>query len=374
MATGRITLGSLRGLEGWLWDDRVIGFGARRQTRGIFYYLRYRQNGSQIMRSIGRHGSPWTPDTARNEALRLLGSLVGGDDPFAKSLSSDGFGAEVERYLERKRAALKPRSFEEIKRFLTNHSAALAKLRLGEIDRRTIAVLLAEIERGRGPVARNRARSALSAFFGWAITEGLLEINPVAGTAKVNEGGSRERVLTPDELRALWHALGDGRFADLVRLLLLTGQRRNEIGNLQWGEVDLKRGMIVLPPERTKNKRKHELPLSSQALAIIERQPRRNSSPFLFSDVQGYKDWDSAKIRLDKRLHIADWHLHDLRRSCATMMGELGILPHIVEAILNHVSGHRAGVAGVYQRAKYEQPMRAALQRWADHLDQITRM
>ncbi|MGB6286341.1 MAG: tyrosine-type recombinase/integrase [Xanthobacteraceae bacterium] len=373
MATGRITLGSLRGLEGWLWDDRVIGFGARRQTRGIFYYLRYRRDGAQVMRSIGRHGSPWTPDAARNEALRLLGSVVGGNDPFAQSLNSESFGAEIERYLLRKKASLKPRSFEEVRRFLTNHSAPLAKLRLTDIDRRAIAVLLGQIEQARGPVARNRARSALSAFFGWAITEGLCETNPVQGTAKVNEGGSRERVLTRDELVALWHALGDGRFADLVRLLLLTGQRRNEIGALAWSEVDLAKGMIVLGPERTKNKRKHELPLSRQALAILQRQPRRNSSPFLFSDVQGYKDWDSAKIRLDKRLHIADWHIHDLRRTAATGMGELGVLPHVVEAILNHVSGHRAGVAGVYQRAKYIEPMRDALQRWSDHLDQITR-
>jgi integrase len=371
MATGKITISSLAKLVGWLWDTSVVGFGARRQTKGVFYYLRYRHNGAQIMKSIGRHGE-WTPDTARNEALRLLGTLAGGDDPFAK-LTGEGFGAEVERYLERKRAALKPRSFEEVKRFLTLHSAPLAKLRLGEIDRRTIAVLLGQIEQARGPVARNRARSALSAFFGWAITEGLLDANPVQGTAKVNEGGSRERVLTQDELRQLWQALGDGRFADLVRLLLLTGQRRNEIGNLQWSEIDLKRKMIVLPPERTKNKRRHELPLSRQALEIIERQPRRNSSDFLFSDVRGYKDWDSAKIRLDKRLHIADWHLHDLRRTAATMMGELGILPHIVEAILNHVSGHRAGVAGVYQRAKYIEPMHDALTKWAQHVEQITK-
>jgi integrase len=373
MATGKITIASLRDLQGWLWDSGVVGFGARRQTNGVFYYLRYRHNGSQIMKSIGRHGSPWTPETARTEAKRLLGTLAGGADPFAQSLSAEGFGAEVERYLERKRPAMKPRSFEEVRRFLTNHSAPLAKLRLGEIDRRAIAVLLAEIERTRGPVARNRARSALSAFFSWCVTEGLLETNPVTGTAKVNEGGSRDRILSEDELRQLWHALGNGRFADLVRLLLLTGQRRNEIGALAWSEVDLAGSMIVLPAHRTKNKRKHEVPLSRQASAIIERQPRRNSLPFLFSDVKGYKDWDSAKIRLDKRLHIADWHLHDLRRTCATGMAELGVQPHIIEAVLNHVSGHKAGVAGIYNRARYEAEMRTALQRWADHVDQITK-
>jgi integrase len=159
-------------------------------------------------------------------------------------------------------------------------------MKLEEIDRRTIAVLLGQIEQTKGPVARNRVRSALSGFFAWAITEGLLEANPVQGTAKANEGSGRERVLTQDELRKLWHSLGDDAFSNIVRLLLLTGQRRNEIGHLQWAEIDLARKMIILPASRVKNGRQHEVPLSHQALAILERQPRRNSSPFLFSDTQ----------------------------------------------------------------------------------------
>jgi integrase len=234
-------------------------------------------------------------------------------------------------------------------------------------------LILGEIERSRGPVSRNRARSALSTFFGWCITEGLLEANPVEGTAKVDEGGGRERILSDDELRQLWAALGTDPFADIVRLLLLTGQRRNEIGALQWSEVDLPRKLIVLPPERTKNKRKHELPLSRQALAIIERQPRRNSSAFLFSDVKGFRNWDAAKARLDQRLDIASYTLHDLRPSAATGMAELGVQPHVIESMLNHVSGHKAGVAGIYNRSKLIEPMRDALQRWADHVEAITR-
>src|SRR5271165_7090479 len=107
MATGKITLTALRDLRGWLWDTSVNGFGARRQTQGVFYYLRYRHNGTQIMKSIGRHGSPWTPDTARTRARELLGTVASGADPFAKSLAAEGFGAEVERYLERKRSVLK---------------------------------------------------------------------------------------------------------------------------------------------------------------------------------------------------------------------------------------------------------------------------
>ena len=191
------------------------------------------------------------------------------------------------------------------------------------------------------------------------------------GTAKANENGSRERVLTRDELRKLWRGLGDDPFSDIVRLLLLTGQRRTEIGRLQWSEVDLARKLIVLPPERTKNGRQHELPLSRQAMAIVERQPRRNSTGFVFSD-NGNHDWDRGKARLDGKLGIAPYTLHDLRRTCATGMAELGVQPHIIEAVLNHVSGHKAGVAGIYNRARYEREMRSALQRWADHLDKIT--
>jgi integrase len=371
MAIGKVTISSIAKLDGWLWDTKCVGFGARRQTnKGVHYYVRFRHNGSQIVKSIGRHGAPWTPDTARTRARELLGVVAGGNDPFAQPLSSEGFGAEIERYLERKRAALKPRSFIETARHLRKYALPLYKLRLAQIDRRTIAVLLGQIESASGPIARNRLRSSLSAFYAWAIQEGLTEINPVQGTGMVDEGGGRERVLTQDELRKLWHALGDDRFSDIVRLLLLTGQRRTEIGGLQWSEVDLKRGMIVLPPDRTKNGRQHELPLSTQALAILARQPHRNSSDYLFGE-RAFNNWDRRKQEVDQRARIAPYRLHDLRRTCATQLGELGVQPHHIEAILNHYSGHRSGVAGVYQRAKYADEMRTALQRWNDYVEGI---
>jgi integrase len=372
MATGKVTITAITKLNGWLWDTTCVGFGARRQTNGTFYYVRYRHNGSQTLRSIGRHGAPWTPDTARAKARELLGVVAGGNDPFAQALSGDAFGLLVDRYLERKRASLKPKSFAEATRYLRVLSAPLAKLGLGQIDRRKVAVLLGEIEDASGAVSRNRARSALSAFFAWAITEGLLDANPVVGTAKASENGSRERVLTRDELRKLLHALGDDPFSDIVRLLLLTGQRRTEIGGLQWSEVDLARKLIVLPPERTKNGRQHELPLSRQALAIVERQPRRNSTGFVFSE-NGNHDWDRSKARLDGKAGIAPWRLHDLRRTCATMLGELGILPHVIEQTLNHVSGAKAGVAGTYNRSKMSDAVREGLQAWNDHIERITK-
>jgi integrase len=371
MAVGKVTISSIAKLNGWLWDTHVTGFGARRQTNGTFYYVRYRHNGTQTVKSIGRHG-PLTPDTARARAKQLLGTVAGGTDPFAQASAGEGFATALDRYLERKRSALKPISFTETERYLRNHCAPLNRLRLDQIDRRRIAALLGEVETSCGPASRNRTRAVLSAFLKWCISEGLLDTNPVQGTAKAIENGSGERVLTRDELRALWRGLGDDHFSDIVRLLLLTGQRRNEIGKLQWSEVDLARKMIVFAPERTTNSRLHELPLSRQALAILARQPRRNITDFLFGK-RGFPDWGGAKQELDARLDIAPWRIHDLRRSAATYMAELGILPHVIVTTLNHVSGHKAGVAGIYNRSKMTDAVRDGLQRWADHIDGIVR-
>jgi len=126
---------------------------------------------------------------------------------------------------------------------------------------------------------------------------------------------------------------------------------------------------ITLPPARTKNSRQHELPLSHQALAILVRQPR--GGEFVFGE-RGFGNWGAPKTALDQRTEIADWHLHDLRRTCATGMAELGVQPHIIEAVLNNISGHKSGVSSIYNRARYTDEMRIALQRWADHLDKIT--
>jgi integrase len=357
-------------LNTMLWDTALVGFGVRRQLKSAFYLVRYRIGGKQRFLSIGRHGSPWTVDGARREARRLLGVVAGGTDPAAAKAEAEQryaetLGAEINHYLERKRQALKPRAYTETARHLLRHAKPLHHLPLTKIDRRTIALRLAEVETASGPTTRNRVRSSLSAFFTWAIHEGLTEANPVTGTAQADAGPSRDRVLTQAELTALLTTLGQDPFSDIVRLLVLTGQRRTEIGGLRWSEVDLDRGLIVLPPDRTKNKRQHELPMSTQVRAVLERQPR--SGELVWG--RRWLSWSHGKAILDKRLNgVGEWRLHDLRRTAATIMAELGVLPHIIEAILNHVSGHRAGVAGIYNRAKYQADMRDALERWGEHV------
>jgi len=352
-----------------VWDTTLVGFGARRQLRHVHYLLRYRMNGRQRFISIGRNGT-FTPDTARTEAKRLLGLVAQHVDPASERVQpTETFGAELERYIERKRASLRPRSLTEIERYLRVQCKSLHSLSLASIDRRTVALTLADIEQHSGPVARNRARTSLSAFFAYAIREGLLDgANPVSGTGKASEGNGRDRVLTQDELAQVLAALDDGSFSEIIRLLVLTGARRSEVGGLRWSEIDLDRGLIVLPPTRVKNGRQHELPLSNQARAVLERQPRRNEWVWGCE----WTSWTEPKAKLDRRLNgIAPWTLHDIRRSAATHMAELGTMPHVVEAILNHYSGHRAGVAGIYQRAKYQDQMKAALQAWADYVDKL---
>jgi integrase len=368
---GKITKTTVErlGLNAVLWDQSLVGYGVRRQRRSAFYLVRYRLNGRQRFHTIGRHGA-FTPDTARREAQRLLGLAASGNDPASERVRpSETFGAELTRYLDRKSGVLRPRSMVEVQRHLSVQCKSLHHLRLVEINRRTIALTLAEIETASGPVARNRVRSSLSAFFAYAIREGLLDTaNPTSGTGTANEGGSRDRVLSEAELKAVLAALGFDPFSEIVRLLVLSGQRRSEIGSLKWNEVDFERGLITLSAERCKNHKQHEFPISTQVRAVLERQPRNGE--FVFGE---FRSWARAKVELDKRLNgMPHWTLHDCRRTAATLMCELGTQPHVVEQILNHMSGSKAGIAGVYNKARYTDAMREALQLWGTYVDRLS--
>src|SRR5262249_36558019 len=158
-------------------------------------------------------------------------------------------------------------------------------------------------------------------------------------------------------------------------LLILTAQRRTEVGGIAWREIDLDRGTWTLPASRTKNGREHTLPLPPLALDIIASIPREVGRDYLFgARAAGFTSWVYPKQLLDKRLgdRVEPWRLHDLRRSAATRMCDIGIAPHVVEQILNHQSGHRAGIVGVYNRSSYEREVKAAMALWADHVRSIT--
>jgi integrase len=229
--------------------------------------------------------------------------------------------------------------------------------------------------------SRQTARASLSALFSWAIGEGLLDSNPVVGTNKAIDETPRDRVLTGDELTLIWRHACDLNYGAVIRLLILTGQRREKVGGLRWSELRLPDGIWSISAERTKNGKPHDVPLSTLALEILNAQSNREDRDLLFGARGGaFQGWSRAKEALDRRMLVAlqnahgekaklkPWRLHDIRRTMATRLGDLGVFPHVVEAILNHISGHRAGVAGIYNRAIYAPEKRAALQKWADHI------
>jgi integrase len=306
-----------------------------------------------------------------------LGEDPAGDKAQAKAKAAETFEAAAADYLELKKGELRERSYPDVERHLLKHATALHRLQLAKVTRADIASCLVAVRKNSGAVTANRTRSSLSAFYAWCMGQGLVDANPVIGTNK-NEEKARERVLSPAELRLIWNALEADDYGDTVRLLMLTGQRLNEIARLEPSEIDLQKDVITLVGDRTKNGRPHTTPLSASARTIVEARVRRKHNGKLVLGVgeAPFSGWWREKNRLDERIAKANggkplehWTHHDLRRSFATHAAELGIIqPHIIEAILNHVSGHKGGVAGVYNKATYEPEKRLGLVKWADQL------
>jgi integrase len=209
-------------------------------------------------------------------------------------------------------------------------------------------------------------------MFVWAMGEGLATANPVINTNR-REEKTRDRVLSGAELRTIWRALEDDDYGVVVKLLALTGQRANEIAGLCWSEVDFRQELISLPGARTKNGRPHDIPMADTVRALLKSRHKEGDRDLIFGRGDGpFSGWSKAKAALDERAApLKHWVIHDLRRSVATGMADIGIQPHIIEAVLNHVSGHKGGVAGIYNRATYAKEKAEALARWDAHVASI---
>jgi integrase len=238
-----------------------------------------------------------------------------------------------------------------------------------DITRRDVVALLDKVVVDR-PVLANRIRSYLSKFFNWLLARDVLKWSPVAGVEQPAKETARDRVLTSAEIVSVWRACEQigGEFATLVKLLLLTGQRRGEVAGMCWSEIDADRRTWTLPAARSKNGRQHAVPLSRQAWALISARPHAGDRVLDVGSVA------HGKIALDAVAQIPQrWTLHDLRRTAVTCMAELGVAPHVIEAVVNHTGAAKLGVAGVYNRASYGEEKRAALQQWADHVERLVR-
>src|SRR5262249_6583297 len=213
---------------------------------------------------------------------------------------------------------------------------------------------LSDIASRSGNVSADRARAALSSMFAWAIAEGLCPdgyANPVRSTNTYAGNIDRDRVLSDNEIVAIWNALPEGTdYGRIVKLLFLTGCGPDEIGGLRWSGIKKDERLISFPKERIKNKHEFDLPLSDAAIEILAAVPKRDGRDFVFGQGQsGYQAWSPSKEVLESKLKFEKpWQLRDVRRTIATGMAELGVEPHVVEALLNHVGGHKRGGARLY--------------------------
>jgi integrase len=376
--------------EHFEWDTELPGFGVRMRGETKRWVIQYRVGGQQRRESLGDTRKVRLDD-ARKIARQRFAQAELGTDPVAERQRANEqalaskltLAAVAARYVSQKEARLKdgtqrPATYQQAKLHLTGpHWRPLASRPIGDLRRAEIAARLHEIVSEHGRTAAARARANLAALFNWAMREGLCERNPTIGTNNPNEGAkSRERVLTDHELAIVWNACGDDDFGRIVRLLILTGCRREEIGGLRWRELDLAAGIMTIPGERTKNHRTHTLGLPQMALEILRSAPRREEREFVFGGRGGsFSAWSYSTVALNNRIAVAEgkplahWTLHDLRRSMRTGLGRIGVQPHIAELTLNHTKG---GIEAVYDRHRYEREIASALSAWADHVDAIT--
>ena len=358
-------------------DDKVAGFGLRIREGGSRTWIYQYRIGKKQRRMVLGSAKSVPLGLARENASKLEAKVRLGGDPAmdkdtARRDADNTFGVLVDQYLEARKTEWRERSEAEIRRHLTKHAKPLHSMPIAAVSQRNVAGLLSDLAGEAGNVTANRVRASLCAFFGWIIREGIrLPEGNVASYTNKREERSRDRVLSDAELKTIWNACLEDDYGVVLKLLILTGQRANEIGELRWDEIDDEQ--ILLPAERTKNGRAHIVPLSEPAQLILGEWADEGRKFVFGRDDSGFQGWSKAKEKIDERIaeakkKLAHWTPHDLRRTVATRMAELGVQPHIIEAVLNHVSGHKGGVAGIYNRATYEKEKREALSLWAEHV------
>ncbi len=408
------------------WDTELPRFGVKVTPAGSrIYFIQYRAKAeagspSQTRRvKIGEHGKPWTLDQARSEAKRSLAAVDLGRDPFADREAEraakraeadrlaetarlaelrglDSFEAVAERYIEICLAGR--RSGPEAARLLRHGPAAAWKGRhIAEVRRPDVADLIDKIK-ARSPAVGRATYAALRGLFGWCIERDLIVSSPCENLKAPPRPEARDRVLGDDELRAIWKG-ADGLgypFGPILKLLMLTGQRRAEVAGMQWAEIDLDAATWRIPKERSKNGKAHEVDLSPQALEVLQslkrlgpvvfparKAPARKHVDTTPADLRAVRGFSATKRALDAAIEadrlkerpkaeaLAAWRIHDLRRTTATGLAGMGFAPHIIERVLNHISGTQSGLVGVYQRHDYRAERKAALTAWGARVDAI---
>jgi integrase len=320
---------------------------------------------------------------ARTAAAVMLGKAAVGSDPVrerqeaklqAKLTAAHDkltLRALFDNFEALKRAELRSRTLSEMKRAIHRVFKNHLDVPAAKIDRAIAIGVLDELVKKGSPTMAHRANAYLCTLYAWAVSRGTLQLNPFV-KMPYGAGNSRDRVLTDEELRAIWTAAeGMGVYGAIVRLIMLTGARREEVADIRWSELSSDFAVWTLPKERAKNHNALVLPLPAPVRAIIAAQERVDGSPHVFPSVRpgvSFANFSACKDLIDEASGVAGWRLHDLRRTVATNLQKLGVRLEVTEAILNHVSGSRGGIVGVYQRHEWTDEKRAALDAWGERL------
>lgn len=409
MAVGKITKAAVDGLlpgrvDQFLWDDELRGFGLKVTPGGAKSYLvQYRMGGRETSTrryTIGRHG-PFTPDAARREAKRLLGLVSDNQDPAGKKRAAKAaivaaveleFETYAKRFLEHYVAHEWKASQAFAESILRLHVTPHLKGKgLASIKRSDVTRVFDGLPVGKAALRRN-VHAVIRRMFRWAVGRGDLERSPMEGMETPTGAPSRDRVLSDDELRLAWLASGNigYPFGPLYRILMVTGQRREEVAGLPWAEINRTAALWSLAASRAKNGTASEIHLSSLAIAEIDALAKGDKWPrqglvLTTNGKTSVSGFSRGKRRIDREIAVllADeaggakpaafdpWRVHDFRRTFATGMQRLGVRFEVTEAVLNHVSGSKSGVAGVYQRHDWKAEKRDALDAWAAHVERV---
>jgi integrase len=364
------------------WDTGCPGFGVKVTPKGrkVFVVLyRTAGAGSRLRKyTIGPYGRV-TLNQARVTTQKVFAAKLDGRDLAAEKKDSrrrmvaDRVDDLLESYIAQHIS--QNRSAPEISRMLRRAvGSAWGSRSIHEISKRDVVDVVSAIEQRGAPVAANKALKSIKTFFRWCVGRAVLDKSPADGVPLPAKQVTRDRVLNDGELARIILAARQigGPYGDIVEVLALTGQRREEVARCTWEEIDIAGRTWKLSPERTKNAKAHEVYLSDQAVAVVGRVDKIGDLVFSHTGTAPFQAFSVAKRELDKLSGVNGWRLHDLRRTCVSGMARLGIAPHVADKILNHQAGTISGVAAVYQRHDFLAERREALEMWGAHVNRIT--
>jgi integrase len=364
-----------------VFDQGYPGLALRISYGGGKTFVYFYKLGRRLRRmTLGRYPST-TLAEAREAWRNARQNAQKGKDPSTAQKRKTGatdFPRVLDEWLKRDQGQNRTR--DAVSRLIHKDTMPAWEYRqVADLERRDILdVIDAVVDRG-SPITARRLHAHLHRFFKWCAGRGIIAANPMADLPKPGSETKRDRVLSDHELVTVYNAAMDlgWPFGPAVQLLILTGARREEIGGLRWSELvgvtDMHAvaGEIRLEGARTKNNEPHIIPLSAPAITVSQKLPRVSNSDFVFTTTgkTPVSGWSRAKSKLDDGIRLATpWTIHDLRRTVATGLQKLGVGLQVIEAVLGHVSGSRAGVVGIYQRHSYDAEKRAALEAWGAHV------